>query len=110
MRILLTGATGIVGLKLSRVLKDQGHELVILTRDAERARSKVSIDCEYFDWQSESESPPAAAIRDIDVVINLAGESIAEKRWTDRQKEKIRTSRILTTRNLVNALNRNQNS
>ncbi|NER81420.1 MAG: NAD-dependent epimerase/dehydratase family protein, partial [Leptolyngbya sp. SIO1D8] len=96
MKIAITGGTGFVGSQLVAQLHQQGHTLVILTRDAARARrifpdsafSKVTL-VEYTPlvsgpWQSE--------ISGCDGVVNLAGAAIAE-RWTASHKQAIMDSR-----------------
>ena len=102
MRILITGATGFVGTPLAKRLLSEGHELSILTRDSTKipavfkdARVKV------FEWRDTSTLPPQESISGINGVINLMGESIAAKRWSDEQKKKLRDSRILSTINLT---------
>lgn len=106
MKILITGATGLVGSKLCNSLCAQNHELIILTRDPRRAKSKLGINATFYEWQPETSEPPQSALSNLDVVVHLAGESIAQKRWCKNQKQKIRDSRILSTRNLVGAISK----
>lgn len=95
MHILLTGGTGLIGRQLVyRLMHD--HDITVLTRHPAHARAKLSSSIQIIDdlttWQPENP---------VDAVINLAGEPIADKRWTDRQKHQICASRWHTTQQLV---------
>ncbi len=104
-KVLLTGATGFIGRVLSVALLAKGWKLVILGRRPEaNFRKEFTLPCEYFQWAEPSASPPPVEALNIDAVINLMGEPIADRRWTEGQKTKLRDSRILSTRNLVSAL------
>ena len=93
MKILITGATGFIGSSLcSRLLSEKKHEIIILSRYPENAKS-VFKNIGNIDQLEDSVA--------IDVVINLAGEPIADKRWTVQQKERIISSRINTTHKLI---------
>jgi hypothetical protein len=102
MKVLLTGATGLVGLALIQSLADDGHTLVALSRRPEEARFHASV--EMHPWEPEAGPPPAAALKGVDAVVHLAGEPVAARRWTAEQKKRIRDSRVVGTRNLVAAL------
>ena len=104
MRILVTGATGFVGKRLVAALVARGDEVVVLSRDAERARRALRGLTGSYGWNPEREVPPAAAFEGVEAVIHLAGESIAASRWSPEQKARIRNSRLNGTRNLVRAL------
>jgi hypothetical protein len=101
MKILMTGGTGFVGSNLTRALSEDGHEVTVLTRSAgnrtlpEGAAFLEADPTEAGAWQDQ--------VPRHDAVINLAGASIFQ-RWTDKAKERMRKSRIRTTRNLVDAL------
>jgi uncharacterized protein (TIGR01777 family) len=99
MKIFLTGGTGFVGKSLAPALIRGGHEVTVLTRSGKGGPPGVSLvegdPTQKGGWQ--------AAIKEHDAVINLAGASIFT-RWTDESKKIIRESRLLTTRNLVGAL------
>jgi uncharacterized protein len=102
MKILVTGATGLIGSRLCQILTGDGHTVIALSRSTERARSLAVA--EVYKWQPEAELPPEQALNEVDAVVHLAGEPIAAHRWSDEQKKRIRDSRVLSTRNLVNAL------
>lgn len=104
MRILITGATGFIGKNLTTHLKELGHELIVLTRDINYAISILGKDFEYLEWDPNHKNPSLTKVRPIDIIINLAGENIAAKRWSRDQKELIYSSRVDYTRKIFQAL------
>jgi len=104
MRVVLTGATGTVGRALAGALTSAGEQVVALSRDADRGRSALGRQVEVAQWRDPSSSPPpAAALSGADAVVNLLGEPVAQ-RWSDAAKARIRDSRVLGTRSLVEGL------
>jgi uncharacterized protein (TIGR01777 family) len=103
MNILITGATGFVGRRLCEMLHQAGHTVRALSRDSVAAKQRVPHLKEVFPWNPLQELPPLQAFEGCDAIINLAGESIAG-RWTTAKKQLIRDSRVVGTKNLVNAL------
>lgn len=97
MQFLIAGASGLVGRALTVFLRTQGHEVVRLVR-----RPTTAAD-EMF-WNPARGELDPHALRGVDVIVNLAGEGIAEGRWTPARKEAILRSRVDATRTLVNAL------
>jgi uncharacterized protein (TIGR01777 family) len=102
MRVLITGASGLVGSALSDALLARGDEVVGLTRDPERARPK-NPTIRWHAWQATTERPPAEALDQVDGVVNLIGEEI-NQRLTDEAKVRIRESRLAGTRNLLQGI------
>jgi len=103
MKVVLTGATGVIGSALAGALLERGDQVVVLSRDAERARAKLS-GAEAHTWADPlEEPPPAAALEGADAVIHLLGENVAQ-RWSTATKRMIRESRVLATSNLVAAM------
>ncbi len=102
MRVLVTGATGLIGRELCRKLTGEGHEIFFLSRRPDPAR--VVNGAQGFAWDADSELPPPEAFAGVDAVIHLAGEPIATSRWTNEQKKRIRDSRVKGTRNLVDGM------
>lgn len=108
MKVAVTGATGFVGSRLIERLQAEGHQTIALVRNSERAARlfpksafpQVEIvaysPSESGDWQR--------VISGCDGVVNLAGEPIAEKRWTPEQKQLILNSRQLGTQKVVEAI------
>lgn len=109
MKILITGATGFVGSHLCRRLRELGHDLVILSRDVQKAQKEIPLKADFFSWNPQKESAPSEAFKGVNSVIHLAGEGVADKRWSKSQKQKIYDSRILGTKNLVQTINALQN-
>lgn len=104
MRIVLTGATGFVGRALVLRLARDGHKLFALTRSPRGARSKLGADVTVVDMGDSAAVD--AAFEGAEGVINLAGESVAEGRWTEKRKAQLWSSRIDTTRMLIEAARR----
>ena len=108
MKVAIAGATGFVGSRLVEKLQAAGHQVVVLSRDAQRARRVFPASAypnlevvaytpaESGDWQK--------SIAGCDGVVNLAGAPIAEERWTQARQQAILDSRRLTTAKLVEAI------
>lgn len=102
MRVLVTGATGFIGKRVVNYLLNSGDEVVVLTRNVAEARNKLGEKCHYYEWKETTGTlPPEEAFRGVEGIINLMGEGIAEKRWSEEQKKKIYDSRIMSTGNLI---------
>lgn len=105
MRVLITGATGTIGLGLADALTARGDEVVALSRDPDRGQRVLGDKVTVIGWaRPGEEGPPAAALEGVDAVANLLGEPVAQ-RWTEESRRRIRDSRVLGTRSLVGALN-----
>jgi uncharacterized protein len=102
MRVAVTGATGMIGGALVRTLVARGDEVTALSRNAHRASATLGVPAETW-ADPKAEQPPLDALRRCDAVVHLLGEVIAQ-RWSDEVKREIRESRVLSTRNLVDAL------
>lgn len=97
MKILVVGASGLVGTALVPRLISEGHEVLRLTRSTPR-------DAQDISWNPERGELPPARLEGVDAVIHLAGENIAGARWTDAVKARIRSSRVNGTRLLSETL------
>ncbi|HEX9442207.1 MAG TPA: TIGR01777 family oxidoreductase [Roseiflexaceae bacterium] len=103
-RVIVTGATGLIGKELCKRLIERGYAVVVFSRDTGKARKAVPGAAEYVAWQPAERGPWAAAIDGAHAVINLAGPSLAGKRWTEAYKRFVRDTRVIGTRGLVNAM------
>lgn len=101
-RILVTGATGLIGRPLCQSLLDDGHTIIGLSRTPEKARGAPVTEMRR--WDAMSGPPTDDALAGVDAVIHLAGEPIVAHRWSDEQKRRIRDSRVVSTRHLVKGL------
>lgn len=98
MHILITGGTGFIGSELIKHLT--GHQITVLTRSPRKAKHALK-HADFSNIHYINNLTDFADLNHIDIVINLAGEPIADKRWTSQQKEKICSSRWNTTEQLV---------
>ncbi|MBA2304956.1 MAG: TIGR01777 family protein [Acidobacteria bacterium] len=110
MRIVIAGGTGFIGSPLAEVYAEEGHDVRVLTRgladgDARHDPGTGKPGVTRVGWRpSGAPGPWAHIVDDADAVINLAGESIGEGRWTPQRKAALRDSRILATKSLVEAI------
>lgn len=111
MRILLFGCTGFIGKELIPRLINEGHDLCIVSRkNIDELKLNIPIDKIKFlklnikkelDWKNEN---LISSLKNCEGIINLIGEPIADKRWTEEQKREIENSRVQTTLNLMKTL------
>lgn len=115
MKIVIAGGTGFLGSPLAGVYAEEGHDVRVLTRrlppgEARHEPGTGMPGVTRVGWKVDGGEDGAAAaaltalVEDADAVINLAGESIGDKRWTAQRKAQLRDSRIHSTRALVNAI------
>ncbi|MEI9537060.1 TIGR01777 family oxidoreductase [Enterobacter cancerogenus] len=96
MKILLTGGTGLIGRHLIPRLQALHHEITVVTRSPEKARQALGSGIEVWKGLADKQN-----LDGFDAVINLAGEPIADKRWTQEQKQRLCHSRWNITEKLV---------
>ncbi|HEX2569237.1 MAG TPA: NAD-dependent epimerase/dehydratase family protein, partial [Polyangia bacterium] len=102
MKIIVSGATGLIGRHLLPALRAHGATLAVLTRDTTRAHQQLGLG--GHPWDPLAEPAPRSALDGADVVIHLAGEPVAGGRWNEGRKRLIRDSRVLGTRHLVEGI------
>jgi len=102
MKIFMTGGTGFVGSYLTKKLTENGHEVTILTRSARRSR-ELPAGAAMLEGDPKVAGPWQQKVAEHDAVINLAGTSVFTV-WTAKNRQLILDSRVLTTRNVVDAL------
>ena len=105
MKVAITGATGFIGKYVIDRLRKEGFTPVVLTRSPEKAAKAFGASVEAHAWNPEKEVAPASVLEKVEAVIHLAGEGIANGRWTEKRKKKILDSRVIGTRNLVAGIN-----
>jgi uncharacterized protein (TIGR01777 family) len=102
VKITISGASGLIGRRLLKTLSGNGNTLQVLSR---HAGTNMPGGIKVFPWDPTKGEPPADSLRDIDAVIHLAGEPVAQ-RWNEGSKRRIRESRVAGTRNLVQAISK----
>jgi uncharacterized protein (TIGR01777 family) len=100
VKITISGASGLIGRRLLKLLASDGHTLQVLSR---HAGANMPAGVKLSAWNPSGGEPPADALRDADAVVHLAGEPVAQ-RWSDDVKRRIRESRVAGTANLVAAM------
>ncbi|MDH3493125.1 MAG: TIGR01777 family oxidoreductase [Acidobacteriota bacterium] len=99
MKILITGATGLVGSALIRALEPENHEIYRLSRSTPDSDHDIQ-----WDARDGFTGDEAKKLEGLDAVVHLAGENVAGGSWTEERKGRIRDSRVVGTRTLVKAL------
>lgn len=107
MKVLITGATGLVGQAIVKVLHDKGIPVNYLTTSKDKIDS--SEDFQGFYWNPNKGEIDLECFRDVQAIINLAGASIA-KRWTSQHKKRVLSSRINSLRTLREGLEKSNNT
>jgi uncharacterized protein (TIGR01777 family) len=104
MPIVIAGGSGFLGRPLAQAIARDGHEVVVLTR---KPSLTTPDGVRAIQWNPDGTVGSWASVLDgAAALVNLAGESIAARRWTAAQKQRIRDSRVLATRSLVGAIER----
>lgn len=102
--VLITGGTGLIGKALAEKLLQKGYDVIIASRQTLIIDSESSNKIKIINWDIEKQIIDENAIRETDYIIHLAGANVAEKRWTDKQKKEIVTSRTKSSKLLVKVL------
>jgi len=101
VRVVVTGATGLIGRRLVAALRERDDEPTVLSRSPDRASAALGVPA--LAWSPLEAPAPSAVLSNCDGVVHLAGENVAQ-RWTARAKRAIRDSRVAGTANLVAGL------
>lgn len=104
MKVLITGATGLVGRNIIDKLQTRGDEIVVISRSAQKAKNNLPQVNEYIEWNYDSSVDLSDRMKDVDAVIHLAGENVMARRWNDEHKKRVLDSRIKSTDALVNQI------
>jgi len=104
MKVILTGATGLIGSRVAGELLKAGCDLVVFSRNPQAAAQTVPGAADYVAWQPEENGPWAAALDGAQAVIHCAAPSIFEGRFNKKQAQAALANRIVSTRGLVNAM------
>ncbi len=103
MKIIITGGTGLIGSALAKSLVEDNHEIIVLSRSPMKVKN-LPPTVQVVEWDARSAKGWGHLADGVDAIVNLAGESLAEGRWTDARKEKIRNSRLNAGRAVVEAI------
>ena len=104
MKILITGASGLIGTALQKSFKEKGHEMILSGR-------KPSPEPDHITWDTEKgfTAEDLKKLEGLDAIIHLAGEPIGDWRWTDDKKRRIKDSRVNGTRTIIEAISKLKN-
>ncbi len=104
MNIVIAGGSGFIGRALGASLQMDHHQVTVLSRNAAQAAGSLGPSIAVMEWDVRTPGPWTQAIEEADAVVNLAGEPIADKRWTPSRKQALRESRLSATYALVEAI------
>jgi uncharacterized protein (TIGR01777 family) len=102
MKFLISGGTGLIGKALVKNLVQAGDQVIVLTRNKDGRTDTDSL--QYVSWDARSAEPLIPLMKEIDAVINLAGDNIGEGDWTKAKKERVVSSRVLAGNALSKAI------
>jgi uncharacterized protein (TIGR01777 family) len=102
--VLITGGTGMVGQALTSYLLNRGYQVIVLSRSVKKSSQQ---QLSYAVWDIEKQYIDSNALSTADIIVHLAGESVASKRWSVKRKQEIIDSRVKSGALLVKALKEN---
>jgi uncharacterized protein (TIGR01777 family) len=104
MKILITGSSGLIGKALRQSFEEKGYEMLLAGRREPENKNEIKWDAEIGFVEEDLQK-----LEGIDAVVHLAGESVSGLRWTEEKKRAIHDSRVLGTRNIVDAISHLKN-
>jgi uncharacterized protein len=108
-KIIITGATGLIGKNISSELLKRGEEIIVFTRNVEEAKAKIPNASFYVKWDYNKTDEWKKYIDNSYAVVHLAGANLFNRRWSKKYKKIITDSRIKSTQNLVKAISEVEN-
>jgi uncharacterized protein (TIGR01777 family) len=105
MKIVIAGATGLIGRSLTNDLLESGNSIVALTRNLPSGKRPQHPALQFVRWDGRTPGDWCQSIVGADAVINMSGESLASGRWTTRRKQSLVSSRVNPTKTIVASLN-----
>ncbi|MBN2210642.1 MAG: TIGR01777 family oxidoreductase [Sedimentisphaerales bacterium] len=99
-KVIISGGSGFIGSAMAETLAQAGYNVVVLSRRSEGEEASITFDV----WDGQTVGPWAQHLDGAAAVVNLAGESLADERWTAERKQALLDSRVKSTRTLMDAL------
>lgn len=103
-KIIITGATGLIGQQLTIKLTDMGYKITIFTRNPDNAQKKLPNVHKVVKWEYDYVDEWLDELESVDAVIHLAGANLSTKRWNKEYKKFLYDSRIISTKKLIEAI------
>jgi len=103
--VLITGGTGMIGKTLTTLFLEKGYKVIVLTRKEKKSRR---LNLSFAKWDVEKSTIDLGAIQAANVIVHLAGEGVADKRWSEKRKQAIVDSRVKSGNFLVKVLSEHQ--
>lgn len=103
-RIVVTGATGLIGKRLVNALLNRSDDVIVFARNIEKAKSLLPNANKYVEWNYKKPENWKSEINGVDAVVHLAGVNLFSKRWNDDFKKEVLKSREVSTKNLADAI------
>ena len=103
MKVIITGGTGLIGSALAKSLADDNHEVIVLSRSPMKVKN-LPATVQVVEWDGRTAKGWGHLVEGAGAIVNLAGESIADGRWTEERKQRIRASRFNAGQAVVEAI------